>query len=420
MLLARARREARAEAAAHARTVAALREELRAEREHAAAALVDETHDREALLRRSEHLASLGRMLAGAAHELNNPLAAVCGFAQILLRGGPRDEDRPALETIDHEARRAAAIVRDLLTFTRGRPAGARRLVDLDAVVRYVAQTRRYALERGGVELVLDLAPGPLEVLGEPAQLEQIVLNLVANAAEALEPAGGAASAPGGARVTLRTARLERTALLEVHDTGPGIAPELLPVIWDPFFTTKGARGTGLGLAVVHRLVTDHAGAVDVESRPGAGARFRVALPLPTPDEAAGARPSASGDVASQPLDILVLVGDREDAAFLSAYLGARGHAVLAAHDAAHAVRLAAGAGVDVVIAELRALDADGAVLRRLRARPAGDGARCIVTVPHTGDAPVDGPAVADALGDCVTLTTPYEIDELRRAVEGE
>jgi DNA-binding response OmpR family regulator len=150
------------------------------------------------------------------------------------------------------------------------------------------------------------------------------------------------------------------------------------------------------------------------------GTRFRVVLPLPTPAEAAGARPSAADESARRPLDILMLTADREDAAFLTAFLGARGHAVLEARDAVHALRLAAGAGVDVVIADLRATGGDGAALRGLRALPACAGARCIVTVPPAADgsrAPTVPPA---ALGDCVVLATPYEIDELRRAVEGE
>lgn len=396
------------------------------------------------VLQRGEHLASLGRMLAGAAHELNNPLAAVCGFAQLLLRGAPRDEDRQALETIDHEARRAASIVRDLLTFSRGRSLGTRQLVDLNAVVRYVAQTRRYALETSGVQLALEIVPGPLEVLGDRTQVEQIVLNLVANAAEALEGqaearerTAGDADGDGAAaasralatlaalaaappRVVVRTVRREREAWLEVADNGPGIPAAQLPRIWDPFFTTKGERdGTGLGLSVVHRLVTDHGGLVEVESQEGAGACFRVSIPLPTAEERAMLA-AAAEETAGRPLDVLLLDADDGTSDFLARYLTGRGHAVLAASAPEQALRLAGQAGVDVVVLALAHVGHDGALLTRLRSLPTLVDARCVVTVPADRASTDADPVLAAALQGCTLLATPHDIEQLRRAVEGE
>ena len=370
-----------------------------------------ERQRQEEILRRGEHLASLGRMLAGAAHELNNPLAAISGFAQLLLRSPVRVEERAALETIDHEARRAAAVVRDLLTFSRRGGTTERRRVDLNTVVRYIVGTRRYALETGGIHVELQLADGALEVLGDPAHLEQVLLNLVANAHEALD---ADAAHAGDARLTVRTTRLERVALLEVEDNGPGIARADLAMIWEPFFTTKAAAdGTGLGLSVVHRLVSDHGGVIDVESEPGAGARFRVVLPLPTAHEREAARPAPSAELAPQALDVLVAEPDAEAAEFLARYLRTRGHAVIVAHDAGAAARLAGADGFDVVIASARLAGDDAALGGQIRAP--GARARCVLV---TDVAPADAegqPARADG---CAVLARPFQIEQLRHAVE--
>jgi PAS domain S-box-containing protein len=385
---------------------------------------VTQQRRRDELLRRTQRLASLGRMLAGTAHELNNPLAAVCGFAQLLLRGPSlRDEDRQAIETIDHEARRAAAIVRDLLTFSRRQNVGERRRVDLNAVAAYIAQTRRYAMETSGVQLVVELTPGPLEVMGDTAQLEQVVLNLMTNASESLEGAVER-GAPRGAppRVILRTTRREGLALLEVIDNGPGVAEADVPYIWDPFYTRKTAsEGTGLGLAVVHRLVTDHGGAVDLE-RGTPGARFRVALPLAAPRTAEEAPARSDDSAAPRALDVLVLDGSTDDASFLARFLGARGHAVLVARDADQAVHLAASTGCDVLLVDRAVVS--GALLARLRANPACVGARVVVTT--TGD-PDDArealgvevaPGATDGSAVHAVIVKPYDVAQLRRAVE--
>ncbi|HEU4630056.1 MAG TPA: PAS domain S-box protein [Gemmatimonadaceae bacterium] len=386
---------------------------------------VTEQRRRDELLRRTQRLASLGRMLAGTAHELNNPLAAICGFAQLLLRGTRlRGEDREAVETIEHEARRAAAIVRDLLTFSRRQNVGERQRVDLNAVASYIAQSRRYALETSGVQLSLELTPGPVEVMGDTAQLEQVVLNLLANAAESLEGAADR-DVPRGVppRIVVRTLRREGLALLEVADNGPGVAEADLPYIWDPFYTRKAAsEGTGLGLAVVHRLVTDHGGAVDLERGGGPGARFRVALPAAPPPDVAEPPPMPDDATAPRALDVLVLDRAGDDAQFVARFLGARGHAVLVARDGDQALRLATRNGCDVLLVDRDA--ADGALLARLRANAGCAGARVVVTT--TGD-PDDAqqalgvrvaPDVTDGCAVQAVLVKPFDVAQLRRAVE--
>ncbi len=375
----------------------------------------EERRHQDELRRRNEHLAGLGRMLAGTAHELNNPLAAISGFAQLLLRSPMRAEERTALETIDHEARRAAAVVRDLLTFARRGTTVERRRVDLNAVARYIVGTRRYALETSGIVVELALVDGELPVLADATQLEQVVLNLVANAHEALE---GDAARARDARITVRTALGARAAVLEVVDTGPGISRDDLARIWDPFFTTKGATdGTGLGLSVVHRLVTDHGGTIDAESGAGGGARFRVVLPLAGADERADAAhgPAPQEELAREALDVLVAEPDAEAADFLARYLRTRGHAVIVAHDATQAALLATDDAFDVVIASARLAEADDAFVRRVR--EGGGRPRCVV-VTEAADGEDDAAGPWSSAGGCAVLERPFQIEQLRHAVE--
>ncbi|HEX3157057.1 MAG TPA: PAS domain S-box protein, partial [Gemmatimonadaceae bacterium] len=372
---------------------------------------VTERQRREALLRRNERMASLGQMLAGVAHELNNPLAAVIGFAQLLRRGAMAEEDRQAVETIDHEAQRAAQIVRDLLSFARRRHDSSRELVNVNDVVQYVMAARRYAMETGGVRQRLQLADHPLLVVADRPQLEQALFNLVVNAQQALEGADSALAAPGG-QITVRTARQGDGIVIEVADDGPGIRARDLPHIWDPFWTTKAdGEGTGLGLPVVHGIVTSHGGSIDVDSALGSGTRVRVVLPAPSEVELATRRPALAREQAPQPLDILVVDDDPTTAAFVQRYLAGRGHAVVTASTGARALRLAAGAPFDIVLCNATLAEPDGAAMVAELRRLAASAETRFIPVGERGGAAETPPLETP-------LMKPYELDVLRRAVE--
>jgi nitrogen-specific signal transduction histidine kinase len=392
---------------------------------------VTERLRREAVVRRAERMASLGHTLAGVAHELNNPLAAISGFAQILLKTNLPKEDRSAIETIHREARRAAKIVRDLLTFARRQDSSERHRVDLNGIVRYIADTQRYAMETHGVICELALTDEPAFVSADPAQLEQVMLNLIVNARQALETitvsgAGGrgASGPPRAPMIFVRTAVRDDSVLLEISDNGPGIAAAELPRIWDPFWTTKEeGEGTGLGLSVVHGIVTDHGGTIDVESSLGAGTTFSITLPRfghDGPDgradgEATPAVPPSAR--AERPLDILVVDDEEVIVGLLVRYFTSRGHAVVPAHEGRQALRVAEQSSFDVVICDLRMPGMDGAeVIRRLQTMPSCADARFILS---TGDTAT--PAVRqriDGLPLTAVVDKPYEVEVLRRIVE--
>jgi two-component system, cell cycle sensor histidine kinase and response regulator CckA len=372
---------------------------------------VTERHRRDELLRRSERMASLGATLAGVAHELNNPLAAIMGFAQILLKRATSGEERAALETISHEAARSAKIVRDLLTLSRKREADRHTLVQLNDALRYIVRTRRYALETHGITCEVHLAPDLPPVLGDRTQLEQVLLNLVNNAEHAIR----SGSDGGGGRIILRTCHDGDAVSIVVEDDGPGIPKESLSHIWDPFWTTKGVgQGTGLGLAVVHGIVVEHGGTIAADRLAARGARFVMRLPLPTA-QVLTALGCTGGSNVARVLDVLVVDPEPEGLSFLSHFLESRGHAMLAAKDGERATRLAQQMAFDAVICDASFVGGARDVLRTLRASPNGAAARFIISAAGpetTSHLPMPLPP-----GVSVVMR-PYDVEELRLLLE--
>ena len=377
---------------------------------------VTERRRRDEMLRRSERMASLGTTLAGVAHELNNPLAAIMGFAQLLLRRPWPDEDRAALETINHEAIRSATIVKDLLAMTRTRDAERRTVVNLNDVVGYIARTRRYALETAGIALRLELDPLLPAVRADGDQIEQVLMNLVTNAEQSLTAAIERGTHKGSAWVAIRTRREGMQALIEVEDNGPGIPEDERSRIWDPFWTTKEeGEGTGLGLAVAHGIVSDHGGLISLESSAAPGARFVVRLPI-APDAVATVHPGQ----ASRPLDVLIVDPGALDLLFVERFLTSRGHAVINAGSGELALRIAEQTTFDAVVCDARLFNREGAhVALALRSTSGCIGARFVLSAASAADAP-ELHAAAAALKGAVLVARPYDVEELRRLIEGD
>ncbi len=359
------------------------------------------------LVRRSERLASLGAVLAGAAHELNNPLAAIMGFSQLLLKRRWPSEDRSALEAIHQEALRSATIVKDLLALARRRRVERRAPADMNELVTYIARMRRYALETAGIECALELVRKLPPVRGDRTQLEQVILNLLNNAEQALRPRVDAQRARSHGRIVIRT-RLEGPEIVvEVEDNGPGVPDEARSDIWDPFWTTKDeGEGTGLGLTVVHTIVVDHGGSVSLDRGTLGGARFIVRLPTVASSEQAD--PPAR---APRPLDVLVVDPRAADLPFVERFLASRGHAVINAASPEAALRLAAQSTFDAVVCDAELTIAGGVPIADvLRAAPGCTHARFVVS---TEKCP---PAVDDGV---TYVVRPYDVEELRRLIEG-
>lgn len=226
----------------------------------------------------NEKMAAMGRLTSGIAHELNNPLATVMGFAQLLLRDPRTPPEMMAnVLKIDAEARRMREIVRSILTFARASTEQLEPL-KLSAVIAASLELLTHERRRRDVNVVQEIAKPEPVVLGDANNLKQVYLNLIGNALHALEE-------QKNRRLILRVSADEKrgTVVSEVEDNGPGIPEDIQDKIFEPFFTTKGeGKGTGLGLYVVSGIIEKHRGTIEVESKPGR-TLFRIILPAAKP-----------------------------------------------------------------------------------------------------------------------------------------
>jgi len=253
---------------------------LAASRKRLEERVVEESDKRRASqreLRAQRQLASIGTLAAGIAHQINNPIASIMASAEYALVAAPecgnggaaiRDE---ALKSVVSEAARCGKIVKNVLRFARQQPT-ARWVEDVGPLARQTAMLcRSYVIEHGG-ELVVETGDESLPALVSPIEIEQVLVNLIRNAAESLD---------GEGTVAVRAARHEDRLEIAVDDTGRGMAPDVLEHLFAPFFTTRVHHGgTGLGLSFAHGVVVDHGGEIRVESEPGKGTRIRILLPL--------------------------------------------------------------------------------------------------------------------------------------------
>lgn len=245
-----------------------------------------------AQLLQSEKMAAIGQLSAGLAHEVKNPLAGILGYAQLTRRSLTDPEViTKNLDVIERETRRCTDIISNLMRFARQEP-GERVATDINVAVSRAIGLVDHQLGLQKVRIVTDLQDGLSPVSCNSNQLQQVVMNLLINAQQIMEPAGGT--------VHVRTRMSGAEVIIEVDDTGPGVPQDVRARIFDPFFTTKQAgKGTGLGLSVSYGLIRDHGGDIRVSDAPGGGARFTISLPTHTGREAGGDQgPKVAGQTA--------------------------------------------------------------------------------------------------------------------------
>jgi two-component system NtrC family sensor kinase len=358
----------------------------------------------EATLIQSEKMAAVGTLVSGVAHELNNPLTSIAGLSEFLLEQSPPGAPgREHLRIINEQADRAGHIVRDLLTFARKGPA-EREPVDLGDVVQRTLALLGYDLRRRNVTAEIVVAPGLPPVLGDRHQLQQVVLNLVTNAVQAVT------DLPRGRprRVAIRLKVEGARVVLRVSDTGPGLTEAVRAQMFSPFFTTKPpGEGTGLGLFVSYGIAESHGGSLTADARPGHGATFVLALPPAA--EAAGA-PAA--EAAAGPRRILVVDDDPVVRQVVSALFAGDGHRVDAAVSGTDALRLARTERYDLVIADRLASAGDEPFASALRRLPFGVHARLVLSTSARLESD-DRLAIGTRM-----LQKPFDLRELRRTAE--
>ncbi len=315
---------------------------------------------REAMHHR-EKLAEMGSLLAGVAHELNNPLTVLTGRITLLrttIAGGPGAE---GLDKAAAAADRCVRIVRNFLALARQR-LPERQQTSLNQVVREAVELLAYSLRVNTVEVSFVLADDLPALWADSHQLHQVVVNLITNASQAMQESAG----PRRLRLTTRSDAEGRRVILEVADTGPGIPPEVRKRLFEPFFTTKPVgQGTGLGLAMCQGIVEGHGGAIRAESAPGHGATFVVELPVELPPVQDSEAPPTPAQPRSRGGRILVVDDEPEVARLLEEILAEDGHRVDTAVNGADALVKLGERAYDAVLSDIRMPDLDGPGLYR-------------------------------------------------------
>jgi len=300
---------------------------------------------REAMVQ-SEKMITLGELVAGTSHELNNPLAIVSGYADLLLQETLEPEQRTKIEGIRSSAHRAASVVHGLLAFARKRK-GERIQTGANSVVEATLQLKEYDLRTSGIRLEKELDPDLPAVFADPNQIQQVLLNVINNAQDAVMTADVRT-------IRIRTETSDGKVSIGIEDTGTGISKEELKKIFDPFFTTKPlGKGTGLGLSISYGIVRAHGGDIEVSSQAGRGTQVLITLPAYTPlePEAAVATP---GDVVLSARRFLVVDDEVEIGAIVQRILRRGGSSADIAATLTEALALASANVYDFIISDIK------------------------------------------------------------------
>jgi two-component system, cell cycle sensor histidine kinase and response regulator CckA len=359
-------------------------------------------------LRRAQKLQSVGRLAAGVAHDFNNLLQAMMNHAQLLVaHASERDQVVAHGAEVERSLRRGATLTRQLLLFSRQEMAKPERL-DLNAVVRSAAEMLR-RLVRENVSFELDLAPTSLAADADHGQLDQVLMNLVVNGSDAM---------PDGGALVIRSGRRGNDVWFSVGDTGIGMSEDVVRRAFEPFFTTKAAgRGTGLGLSVVHGIVSYHGGSVEVETGRGRGSTFRIILPkadsgifhIPKQQPE-----SAEPDKAAGYGERILVIEDEEGARkSLAEILEMLGYEVVAVGSGEDAADLPGEPPFDLVLSDIMLPGMSGAdtVVGLLKRWP---GLKVIMMSGYTEE---DAPRHEVGSDLAQFLQKPFDIDTLARTI---
>jgi two-component system NtrC family sensor kinase len=359
----------------------------------------------------TEKLSAMGELVSGVAHELNNPLTGVLGYAQLLMGGATDARQRKSVERIFESALRCQKIVQNLLAFARRYPS-EKRYLGLNGIIEKTLDLKAYQLRVNNLKVVKSLDPLIPKTMLDFNQMQQVLLNLITNAEHAI------ASNRGQGTLSLSTAARDGMIRLEVRDDGPGMPPEVLARIFDPFFTTKEVgEGAGLGLSVSYGIVKDHGGRIWAESRAGEGTSIMIEVPV-VADAASEATPGAGQGPALAGRTLSILAVD-DEAVILDLIVDAFGrdgrHTIDTAGSAREAIQKLERRTYDILLLDLKMPEMDGQQLfEEIRRRWPDMGRRVVFASGDTLH-----PATRHFLdhSGCPCVDKPFKLEHLANTI---
>ncbi len=362
----------------------------------------------------SEKLSALGQLIAGVAHELNNPLTAIMGYTQLLQMSDRFDEKaQKDLKRVHIQAQRAAEIVENLLTFARQHRV-ERQYVDVNEIIERTLELRSYQLHVENVEVVRELDENLPRTMVDASQMQQVFLNLINNAQDAM------IEHDGGGTLTIRSQAKGDKIRASVSDTGPGLSPEAEKHLFEPFFTTKEVdKGTGLGLSICFGIVDGHDGRIWAENAPGEGATFIIELPIVGPTEETKEEKKSATPITDK--RILIVEDDDHVASVLERLLSQDGHDTVWARNGTMAIKALSQAGeqdepFDLLISDVKMPKMSGVKLYEHISEQDPELAKRILFI--TGDTMSSGTREFLRHIGLPYLTKPFKIEEMRLALD--
>ncbi len=371
-------------------------------------------------LLQSEKLAAIGELVAGVAHELNNPLTTITLLSELLQRQSDSAQERYDLGKILSESRRAASIIRSLLDFSRQR-VSEQQPVNLNLLLQSSIDLIGYELTRNDIDCTLDLDPNLPLTVADPNQIKQVCFNLLTNAIQALKEVAKprelrVKSEVGFSIFYKQASNPIRYVRLLFEDNGPGISPAILPRIFDPFFTTKKeGEGTGLGLSVCHGIITEHEGHIWAENGPEKGTRIFVEIPVKVPSAEETIKASTSKYVSDKTAKILIIEDEENVLEVMQRLLMRKGYSCDGVTNGLDGLKCIEKTHYDLIICDLRMPGMSGIEFFQEVERKNPE--LCQRFVFTTGDNVSEGNQNFLKLTGALVLQKPFEMDTMINVV---
>ncbi|MFC1949615.1 PAS domain S-box protein [Chloroflexota bacterium] len=359
----------------------------------------------------ANRLASVGKMAAGIAHEINNPLTGVVGFSDLLMKKDIPEDIKKDISIIYEGAQRVASITNRMLTFARQyKP--ERTLININEIIATTLAMRTYEIESSNIKLTTRLDPDLPMTIADAGQLQQVFLNIVLNADTEMK------NAHGGGSLLVRTEKIDDTIRVSFKDDGPGIAKENLDSIFDPFFTTRDVgQGAGLGLSVSYGIVTAHNGRIYARSRKGNGATFFIEIPIVTQAKHLRLTETAVEEPIRLPKTrVLIVDDDTIVQEFLTEVLTREGHEVEVVDNGDDALEKLGSEDYDVILLDIKLPGINGIELYKQLQKKNKSLVRRVIFV--TGDVMGEDTVSFLSKTRAAYITKPFDAEQLKKGIE--